>query len=701
MRGEDLRGPEEGLTIEPVSFRDPDRGSKEKGWFRWVLGALVFTIGVLLAGSVWFVFTAKQVVIDVDPPPDRIILSGGLLTPRVGNTYLLRSGGYIITASKQCYQTLSERIVVGPEPSQRFPMAMTKIPGRITVQAHEAKNPTQVVEEAAVQIDGKELGTAPLTDVPVAAGEKTLTLRAPNYRPFQTTLSIEGCDKAQSYQFAMVPAWALVSLRSDPSHARVELDGREVGRTPAELKLLPGKHHLEVRADGYKPWRRLLEVTSNEPIRLDDIRLAPADGTLMLTTRPPGATVTVAGSYAGKTPAEIPLAAETEHTIHITKAGYGKATREVRLSSRETKRLAVSLAPIQGTVYLVVEPSDAELLVNGRSAGPVPPRLELIAVEHQLEIRKDGYAPFQTTVTPRPGFPQELRVTLRSKTSATPPRVRSSNGYPFQLVRGAKFTMGSSRREQGRRANETIREVSLERPFYMGVREVTNGEFREFLAEHNSGRFKGLVLNRDELPVVNVSWEMAAMFCNWLSAREELPLSYVKQGGTWVPVSPLGAGYRLPTEAEWEFCARTPAAEKGRKYTWGSEFPPRPKSGNYADRSAKDILPNYLKSYDDGYPVSAPPAQFPANSLELFDLGGNVAEWCHDYYSIFPYAADTLYQDPTGPKTGKHHVVRGSSWKHSGITQLRCAFRDYSDDKRPDLGFRICRYLSLQKEKSP
>jgi formylglycine-generating enzyme required for sulfatase activity len=85
----------------------------------------------------------------------------------------------------------------------------------------------------------------------------------------------------------------------------------------------------------------------------------------------------------------------------------------------------------------------------------------------------------------------------------------------------------------------------------------------------------------------------------------------------------------------------------------------------------------------------------------LFDLGGNVVEWCHDYYSIFPYAADTLYADPTGPKTGKHHVVRGSSWKHSGITQLRCAFRDYSNDKRPDLGFRICRYLSLQGEKSP
>jgi formylglycine-generating enzyme required for sulfatase activity len=74
-------------------------------------------------------------------------------------------------------------------------------------------------------------------------------------------------------------------------------------------------------------------------------------------------------------------------------------------------------------------------------------------------------------------------------------------------------------------------------------------------------------------------------------------------------------------------------------------------------------------------------------------MGGNVAEWCHDYYSIYPYSADKVYKDPMGPETGKHHVVKGSSWKHSGMSQLRAAFRDYSADKRVDLGFRICRYL--------
>jgi formylglycine-generating enzyme required for sulfatase activity len=235
----------------------------------------------------------------------------------------------------------------------------------------------------------------------------------------------------------------------------------------------------------------------------------------------------------------------------------------------------------------------------------------------------------------------------------------------------------------------------------MGAREVTNGELREFLASHRSSLFKGHTLNRDELPAVNLNWDTAVQFCNWLSAKENLPPAYVAQGETWVAADPMGTGYRLPTEAEWEFCARTSDSGELRKYPWGDTFPPTPASGNYADESAKGILPNYLVGYNDGYPVSSPPGRFPADARGLIDVGGNVAEWCHDYYSIYPYSADTVYRDPTGPRTGKHHVVKGSSWKDSGMSQLRAAFRDYSADRRTDLGFRVCRYLRMQGETDP
>jgi formylglycine-generating enzyme required for sulfatase activity len=228
----------------------------------------------------------------------------------------------------------------------------------------------------------------------------------------------------------------------------------------------------------------------------------------------------------------------------------------------------------------------------------------------------------------------------------------------------------------------------------MGVREVTNREFRQSFASHNSGFFKSQSLNRDDQPIAQVSWEQAALFCNWLSEKEKLPPVYVRQGGNLVPREPAPTGYRLPTEAEWEFCARYANNEVTLKYPWGNTFPPKARMLNIADESARDMLSAYVENYNDGYPLTAPPASFKANTLGLYDLGGNVAEWCHDYYSIYSFSTDKVYVDPMGPQQGKHHVVRGSSWRHASISALRSAYRDYSNDKRIDVGLRICRYAN-------
>ena len=184
------------------------------------------------------------------------------------------------------------------------------------------------------------------------------------------------------------------------------------------------------------------------------------------------------------------------------------------------------------------------------------------------------------------------------------------------------------------------------------------------------------------------------MFCNWLSTRESLPSAYTKKGDEIVAANPLGIGYRLPTEAEWEYCARLTNDETLLRFPWGHRFPPpSSQAGNYADSSAKGLLSSYIESYNDGYPGTAPTAKFKANDLGLYDMGGNVAEWCHDYYSIYTYNESKKYLDPLGPDQGKHHVVRGSSWKKDSISTLRLSYRDYSNSKNVDLGFRICRYL--------
>lgn len=686
------------LIIQPLSFR-PDRrqrGGGTKRRYPRFIGPAVGLSLLLLFASVWFVFTARQITISIEPVPDRISISGSLIAPRLGGHYLLRSGNYTLKATKECYYPLEQPLQVGDAKSQAVGFQMQRLPGRLFLQAHSSGNPTLPLSGARVFIDGQEAGITPISDLEVKAGRRVLQIQAENYQDLKTELQITGCSEEQAVNFALAPGWSDVSISSIPEGAAVSIDGKTAGHTPLQIELPQGNYLLAISADGFKSWTTRLDVGLNQPLSIKDVRLQPADGTLALQTQPPGANVTIDQKFVGKTPLKVQLSADVEHEIRISKAGYEKVSRSFRVATATLETLTVALNPELGIIHFAVEPADAQLIVDGKSHGAVPQKLELLAIGHELEINKPGYRPYRTQIIPRPGYPQEIKITLtrlEAKPAGPADAITARNGYPLRLIRPQPFTMGSSRREQGRRANETLRNIELKRPFYMGIREVTNREFREFLAHHNSGAYKEQRLSQDDHPVVQVTWEQAALFCNWLGAKESLPAVYVQKENAVVVAEPMAAGYRLPTEAEWEYCARVAQNQVMRKYPWGDLFPPSSPSGNYADISARNLLPAYLENYNDGYPATAPVAKFKPNGLQLYDLGGNVAEWCHDFYTIYTYNSNITDIDPTGPREGKHHVIKGSSWKSASISDLRLAFRDYSDGKRTDLGFRICRYL--------
>jgi formylglycine-generating enzyme required for sulfatase activity len=371
-------------------------------------------------------------------------------------------------------------------------------------------------------------------------------------------------------------------------------------------------------------------------------------------------------------------------------------TRTQSLSSGQSASLALRLEAILGEVTVRGQPEDAELFIDGVSRGPANQTVSLPAAPHRIEVRKAGLAAHAVTLTPKAGLPQVVEYKLttveQARMAQIRPVVTTGLGQELKLVRGGRFVMGSPRREPGRRSNESQRTIELKRPFYFGAQEVTNQHFRQFRAAHASGIFKEETLDLDRQPAVRVSWQDAAAFCNWLSAKDGLPPAYVAKGSTLELAEPVTTGYRMPTEAEWEFVARQQGGGATRKYPWGDSLPVGARSGNYADQSAIYLTPVVISGYNDGFRVAAPVGSFAPNALGIFDLGGNVSEWATDRYSIYVTDPDKVVVDPTGPSQGQTWVIRGASWLTGRTPELRLAWRDVAAAGKADLGFRLARY---------
>ena len=673
--------------ITPVSFRPltaPDDGRRWRrpGPLAWATGAALLAAAVLLS----CVLGARGVIIETQPVDAAVQLDGGLAL-HWRDHWLIWPGTYGVTVSAPGYRRLRLELEVTAATAQRHRLELEPLPGHVAL--------TSTPAGARVLLDGEARGTTPLQLQDLTPDTYQLELRYPRYQPLTREIEVTGGDTTLALDLPLDPAWGQVQVDSQPSGARVLVAGTPAGTTPAQVDLIAGET-LRLELKGYQSWQRTLDLAPGETHDLGTITLAPADANLSIRSVPTGAGVLLNGHHQGKTPLTLEVAPAQTHQIALFLPGYADTRRTVRLTSGQTQTLDIPLAPRLGQIDLQLQPKDAELYIDGQRHTGARHQLELPARPHQLRVAREGYLPEERTLIPTPGVPQALRITLRTpeqaRIDALPPRIETPAGGTLKLFHpAATFTLGASRREQGRRSDQIERPVSLQRAFYLGTHEVTNAQYKRFAPGHSSGHAGGNTLDLARQPVVRVSWIQAVRYCNWLSEQAGLQPFYRIRGGRVVEVDAGAQGYRLPTEAEWAWAARIDDAGRRRTFPWGEAFPPPTASENIAGTEAGDLAATRIPGIDDGFPVSAPVGSFPANSKGLWDLGGNVAEWVHDRYAV-PLADRSVMRDPLGPAEGNRWVIRGASWRHGNLAELRLAYRSQGDSGRDDLGFRLARY---------
>lgn len=673
------------VMIEPVEFTPRTAGptSRRKRIRPGVIA--VWALILLAAAALWIVFTGRTINIVIDPAPDQMEIDGAWPVLSTDGRFFVHPGGYRVAAELKGHRPLDEMLLIDSDSQSTFAFTMEPLPGRLRLTTGE-------ITGAAILVDGEPAATSP-AEIELAMGEHAIVVRARRFAEATRRVAITEPGQELKIDITLEPAWAMVGFSTSPPGATVVVDGQDLGTTPLQTDLGAGGHSVEYRLAGYDTHRSPATVTAGKDLELPTIRLNRAAARVAVTSSPAGASVTVDDTFKGVTPLTIRVEPGSVHEITLAKGGFELHTSTVQLRPGEQIELRAELTALRGRVRFTSKPPGAEVVISGENRGRTEIVLDLEERTHRVEMRLDGYLPFTTTVTPMAGAVSLVEATLESVEAASRPEpgITSPQGVELTLIEGGRFTAGASRRVPGRRANETQLSVEITRPYYLAVREVTNREYRAFAEAHRSGAAGSANLEIDHHPVVRVSWDNAARYCNWLSAKEGLTPVYVESRGQMVPGSPLPNGYRLPTEAEWVWAARFDDRGGTRKYGWGDGLPIPPQAGNFGDESADAILGDSLPDYNDGHPGTAPAGSFAPNQRGLFNTGGNVSEWVQDRYTIYPPTGSTTLVDPMGPEEGEYHVIRGASWMDDNVTELRLSYRDYGDEPRPDVGFRIAR----------
>ena len=499
-----------------------------------------------------------------------------------------------------------------------------------------------------------------------------------DYLPLMVTFGDYGIEKLQSNRTYVLtltkPSGAqepvdaggnFYAISVQPKDAKVTIDGvLQASSSDGEYSamLAYGSHTYKVEAGGYISKSGSFTIGKGDMTPIS-VSLVSALATLNVNCPTPAVSLYVDKKSVGSLPWSGNLK-EGMHLLEVRKDGYRSQQKTIQLAQQQKLDVAFdALSAIQGNLSVNFKPFGSDVYVDGVKVGQSPRVFNGVLVgNHNVEIRKSGYATFRQTITISEGQTASISGSLTSSTSSSSANTLSSsgsslsgnaltipvkNGISIEMVKveAGSFDMGATpEMKKPYDWEKPVHRVTLTNNYYIGKYEVTQALWKIVMGS-NPSNFKG-----DNLPVENVSWNNCQKFISKLNKL-------------------TGKSFRLPSEAEWEYAAR--GGNKSRGYLY---------SGSNAIGDVAWYEGN------SSFMTHAVGTKQP-NELGIYDMTGNVWEWCQDWYDSYSSSPQT---NPTGAVSGSYRVDRGGSWNCLARScRASCRDRCTPDYRNNSCGLRL------------
>ena len=569
------------------------------------------------------------VVFNVTPADALVIFDGTPIRVNSGTaSKRVKFGTYSYTVSAKDFHTYSGSVTVSDMKNK----AMVKVDLK---PAHGWINITGASADGSyVYLADELIGQAPLKTDRLASGTYSIRLIKDLYKSYETTVTVTD-GNVTTISPVLQADFARVTLSVD-NGAEIWVNGEHKGSGSWTGDLATGSYLVECRKANHRSTSDNINVSADMPSRRITLKVpSPINGSLSISSAPDFAEVYLDGTHIGQTPLYLPETLIGSHTLKLSKSGCADWTGNVSVAEGQIAEINATLQS-GASVTFTSNVSGAQLYLDGVLLGPANGTYDVAFGSHTIVCKASGKKDLTKSITV---YQTDSNRTIDCRFGATRETIKVK-GVSFDMIKveGGTFTMGATS-EQGNDAynsEKPAHQVTLS-DYYIGETEVTQALWQAVMGS-NPSSFKG-----NNNPVESVSWDDCQEFIRKLNSL-------------------TGRTFRLSTEAEWEFAARGGNKSKGYKYA----------GSNSIDNVAWYVSNSSSKTH--AVKTKSP------NELGIYNMSGNVLEWCQDWYGSYSSNAQT---NPKGPLVGSNRVVRGGSWGSWSYDARHCRV-SYRHNSSPD-----------------